>query len=106
MGHLMERQLDAAAGYLLKRALEAKGIEVSGEAESMRRLKLANKLPEATTYAIVGAGVHGMSTALHLAMELEARGTGSAAACPSTLSNPLAGSTANSARLSWPRFGA
>ena len=34
-------------------------------------------LPESVTYAVVGAGVHGMSTALHLAMELEARGTGS-----------------------------
>ena len=36
-----------------------------------------SKLPDATTYAIIGAGVHGMSTALHLARELEARGSGS-----------------------------
>ena len=28
MGHLMERQLDPAAGYLLQKALEARGIEV------------------------------------------------------------------------------
>ncbi|MGD2102326.1 MAG: FAD-dependent oxidoreductase, partial [Acidimicrobiia bacterium] len=29
-----------------------------------------SQLPESTTYAIVGAGVHGLSTAWHLAMEL------------------------------------
>ncbi len=34
-------------------------------------------LPESVTYAIVGAGIHGLSTAWHLAMELEARGKGS-----------------------------
>ncbi|MFZ3582836.1 nitrite reductase large subunit NirB [Loktanella sp. DJP18] len=34
MGHLMERQLDAAAGYLLKKALEAKGITVLTAANS------------------------------------------------------------------------
>lgn len=34
------------------------------------------KIPRAT-YVIVGAGVHGLSTAWHLAMELAARGTGS-----------------------------
>ncbi len=34
-------------------------------------------LPEAAKYLIVGAGVHGLSTAWHLAMELESRGTGS-----------------------------
>ena len=36
-------------------------------------------LPESTTYAVIGAGVHGMSTAWHLAMELAARGSGSGA---------------------------
>ena len=36
-----------------------------------------NTIPEACQYIIVGAGVHGMSTAWHLAMELEARGRGS-----------------------------
>ena len=36
-------------------------------------------LPTSTTYLIVGAGVHGMSTAWHLAMALEAKGTGSGA---------------------------
>ncbi|MCH8088063.1 MAG: FAD-binding oxidoreductase [Chloroflexi bacterium] len=35
------------------------------------------KLPESVKYVIIGAGVHGMSTAWHLAMELEARGHGS-----------------------------
>ncbi|MDX1690671.1 MAG: FAD-binding oxidoreductase [Acidimicrobiia bacterium] len=36
-------------------------------------------LPKASKYVIVGAGVHGLSTAWHLAMELERRGTGSGA---------------------------
>ncbi len=36
MGHLMERQLDEAAGYLLKKALEAKGITVLTSATSAR----------------------------------------------------------------------
>ena len=31
-------------------------------------------LPASATYVIVGAGVHGLSTAYHLAEELEARG--------------------------------
>ncbi len=35
--------------------------------------------PDAATYVVVGAGVHGLSTAWHLAMALEARGTGSGA---------------------------
>ena len=30
-----------------------------------------------TTYVIIGAGIHGLSTAYHLALELEARGKGS-----------------------------
>ncbi len=34
-------------------------------------------LPEQTTYLVIGAGVHGLSTAWHLAMELRARGKGS-----------------------------
>lgn len=34
-------------------------------------------LPKSAKYVIVGAGVHGLSTAWHLAMELEARGRGS-----------------------------
>ncbi|MEM9755123.1 MAG: nitrite reductase large subunit NirB [Pseudomonadota bacterium] len=34
MGHLMERQLDAAAGYLLKRSLEDKGITIRLGAQS------------------------------------------------------------------------
>ena len=36
-------------------------------------------LPKSTTYLVIGAGVHGMSTAWHLAMELKARGTGGGA---------------------------
>ncbi len=36
-----------------------------------------SKIPESVKYAVIGAGVHGMSTAWHLAMELEARGRGS-----------------------------
>lgn len=38
-----------------------------------------DKLPDSITYLVVGAGVHGLSTAWHLAMELEARGKGSGA---------------------------
>ena len=33
-------------------------------------------LPESSGYVIIGAGVHGLSTAWHLAMELEASGRG------------------------------
>ena len=32
---------------------------------------------DSARFVIVGAGVHGLSTAWHLAMELEARGAGS-----------------------------
>ena len=35
-----------------------------------------SSLPDASTYVIVGAGVHGLSTAYHLARLLEARGQG------------------------------
>jgi len=38
MGHLMERQLDEAAGYLLKKSLEAKGITVRLQANSRQIL--------------------------------------------------------------------
>ncbi|MEM9433913.1 MAG: nitrite reductase large subunit NirB [Pseudomonadota bacterium] len=34
MGHLMERQLDEAAGYLLKKSLESKGIKIRLQANS------------------------------------------------------------------------
>src|SRR5438876_1138036 len=40
---------------------------------------MSNPIPAATGYVVVGAGIHGLSTAWHLAMELEARGTGSGA---------------------------
>ena len=33
-------------------------------------------LPHSTRYLVVGAGIHGLSTAYHLARELEARGLG------------------------------
>src|SRR5262245_65460164 len=36
-------------------------------------------LPSSTRYVIVGAGIHGLSTAWHLAMALKARHTGSGA---------------------------
>src|SRR5919106_1583218 len=36
-----------------------------------------NSLPKHKKYVIIGAGMHGLSTAWHLAMELEARGKGS-----------------------------
>ncbi len=38
-----------------------------------------SQLPESITYLIIGAGVHGLSTAWHLAMELKAAGKGSGA---------------------------
>lgn len=38
-----------------------------------------SEMPSSATYVIVGAGVHGLSTAWHLAMELKARGRGSGA---------------------------
>ena len=34
------------------------------------------ELPESSRYCIIGAGIHGLSTAWHLARELKARGTG------------------------------
>ena len=34
------------------------------------------KIPESINYIVVGAGIHGLSTAWHLAMELKARGRG------------------------------
>ena len=37
------------------------------------------ELPKSSDYVIIGAGVHGLSTAWHLAMELEKRGRGSGA---------------------------
>src|SRR3954469_24884061 len=37
------------------------------------------KLPSRSRYVVVGAGIHGLSTAYHLAKELRARGTGSGA---------------------------
>ena len=36
-------------------------------------------VPESTKYVVIGAGVHGLSTAWHLAKELKARGRGSGA---------------------------
>jgi glycine/D-amino acid oxidase-like deaminating enzyme len=36
-------------------------------------------MPTSTRYVVVGAGIHGLSTAYHLALELKARGTGSGA---------------------------
>ena len=36
-------------------------------------------LPSYTKYAVVGAGIHGLSTALHLAQRLKATGKGSGA---------------------------
>ena len=36
-------------------------------------------VPQATKYAIIGAGIHGLSTAFHLAQMLKATGKGSGA---------------------------
>ncbi|MDX6570091.1 MAG: hypothetical protein QOH15_2669, partial [Gaiellales bacterium] len=34
-------------------------------------------VPRSTKYLVIGAGIHGLSTAYHLAKELRTRGTGS-----------------------------
>ncbi|MEO0668980.1 MAG: nitrite reductase large subunit NirB [Pseudomonadota bacterium] len=44
MGHLMERQLDEAAGYLLKKSLEGKGITVKLQANSKEILGAEGKV--------------------------------------------------------------
>ena len=44
MGHLMERQLDEAAGYLLKKSLEEKGITIRLEANSKEILGADGKV--------------------------------------------------------------
>ena len=36
---------------------------------------MSTLIPPSAGYVVVGAGIHGLSTAWHLAMELEARGT-------------------------------
>jgi glycine/D-amino acid oxidase-like deaminating enzyme len=36
-----------------------------------------NEIPQSVKYVVIGAGIHGLSTGWHLAMELEARGRGS-----------------------------
>ncbi len=38
-----------------------------------------NDLPQSIKYVVIGAGIHGLSAAWHLAMELESRGRGSGA---------------------------
>lgn len=40
---------------------------------------MSTTLPDGVKYVVVGAGIHGLSTAWHLAMELEAKGAGSGA---------------------------
>src|SRR3954467_10877805 len=41
--------------------------------------EICMSLPKSTPYLVIGAGVHGLSTSMHLARLLEARGEGSAA---------------------------
>ena len=40
---------------------------------------MAETIPAAVTYCVVGAGVHGLSTAWHLARELKSRNRGTGA---------------------------
>ncbi|MDX6467564.1 MAG: hypothetical protein QOI27_2604, partial [Gaiellaceae bacterium] len=40
---------------------------------------MAMTLPSSSRYVVVGAGIHGLSTAYHLAQELRTRGLGSGA---------------------------
>ncbi|HET7096595.1 MAG TPA: FAD-dependent oxidoreductase, partial [Casimicrobiaceae bacterium] len=40
---------------------------------------MSNAVPASVRHVVVGAGIHGLSTAWHLAMELEARHAGSGA---------------------------
>jgi glycine/D-amino acid oxidase-like deaminating enzyme len=42
-------------------------------------VSMSNVIPNSAGYVVIGAGIHGLSTAWHLAMELKARGTGSGA---------------------------
>src|SRR5262245_43403845 len=51
----------------------------SGESRRVRRMGEATngKVPQSVKYAIIGAGIHGLSTALHLAQRLKASGKGS-----------------------------
>ena len=39
-------------------------------------MSTSDTLPKSVRYCIIGAGIHGLSTAWHLARELKARGTG------------------------------
>src|SRR5260221_12145718 len=48
-------------------------------APASRAGKAAAMLPTHSRYVIVGAGIHGLSTAFHLARELRVRGLGSGA---------------------------
>jgi len=55
---------------------------------------MSNALPNSTSYVVVGGGVHGLSTAWHLAMTLKQRGKGSGAdVILLDKSHPGAGST-------------
>ena len=40
---------------------------------------MSNAIPATVRHVVVGAGIHGLSTAWHLAMELKRRGTGTGA---------------------------
>src|SRR5215470_3116152 len=42
-------------------------------------MAIVDSVPSSAMYVVVGAGIHGLSTAWHLAMELKARGKGSGA---------------------------
>src|SRR4029077_9479042 len=72
-----------AAGRRQRAAGRRRRPSVSSSSELIlpldERVTMTETLPTSTTYAVIGAGIHGLSTAWHLAMELEARGTGSGA---------------------------
>src|SRR4029077_11136264 len=70
-----------AAGRRQRAAGRRRRPSVSSSSELIlpldERVTMTETLPTSTTYAVIGAGIHGLSTAWHLAMELEARGSGS-----------------------------
>src|SRR5713226_1480399 len=67
------------AGHLRRRSRVGRTRCESRQLESEREIVFMADLPQRKKYVIIGAGMHGLSTAWHLAKELKARGKGSGA---------------------------